>query len=101
MAASKFDPVEAFAQLCASCRLPTVVQEKIKYLYETPLELHFAFQGKADVMEERREKLVLKFAAWMTLKLMRRIASRAAWQEELGDYFMKSTRRWNGSAHRP
>ena len=51
MAASKFDEVEAFAQFFASCRLPTVVQEKIKGLYETPLELHFAFQGKAEVME--------------------------------------------------
>ena len=69
MAASKFDSVEAFAQFFASCRFPAVVQDKIKGLYETPLELHFVFQGKAEVMEERREKLVLKLCSLADLKI--------------------------------
>lgn len=69
MAASKFDSVEAFAPLFTSCRLPTVVQEQIKGLYETPLELHCACQGKAVVMEERREKLVHQLCSLDDLKI--------------------------------
>lgn len=69
MAASTYDSIEAFAQLFASCRLPAVVQEKIMGLHETPLELHFAFQGKAEVMEERRGKTVLMRCSLAELKL--------------------------------